>query len=319
MVQQKPSDPTSQVTRVPRAVQAHALPEVGPPPQMPADGGKPQASLPAPPPLPALHLPQFEQEMKCDKVVCSLSSVVPTREFTHAAHAKAAPNAALWVYQIQENSTVVFPENHAVELYALVLKGSLAVSSPQAETATLEEWSVAQAEGAGISLSAATASTVAIAVVSKAGPLDAAIAESNRLSRHHRGRATMRVVELRELPVVAWGNNRFSARLAFGGEATLPSVASFGILGADAQGAIPTNVHATEWEHLVVLSGEGSISLGQSSYPVRPGSVIQIEPGLTHSFSPSGTQPLLAVQLFSAKGPELRYLELSRGAPSGRK
>jgi len=317
MVRLNSTGPTSQVTRVPEATQANAKPGGTLAPKQPAQGA-PRAVPVQTLELVAPELPTFEQEMRCDKVVCSLSSVVPMREFTQTKLASQAPNAALWVYQIAEGSTVVFPENEAVELYALVVKGSLAASSAQAQTANLELWHLVQAEGAGLSLSAVTNSTLVIAVVSKQGPLLQAIAESNRLRAKSTVKAGMRVLELTRVPRITWGNNRFSARLAFGGESTLPSIASFGLLSADALGAIPKNVHQTEWEHLVVLSGDGVMSMGAKLYPVKAGSIIQIEPGLTHDFTPSGKAPLFAVQLFAIKGPELRYLELSRLGNSGK-
>ncbi len=324
MVRLNPTGPTSQVTRVPEATQANAKPGATPALQKPVSTASTgmSAAVQTPevvaPELVAPELPNFEQEMRCDKVVCSLSSVVPLREFTRAKHASQAPNASLWVYQIAEGSTVVFPENEAVELYALVIKGSLAASSARAETANLELWHLVQADGAGLSVSAVTNSTLVIAVVSKQGPLLQAIAESNRLRAKSAVKAGMRVFELTRVPRITWGNNRFSARLALGGESTLPSVASFGLLTADALGAIPKNVHQTEWEHLVILSGDGVMSLGAKVYPVKAGSVIQIEPGVTHDFTPSGKAPLFAVQLFAVKGPELRYLELSRLGRSGK-
>ncbi len=323
MVHVNPTGPTSQVTRVPEATQANAKPGASPALQKLAPDAPTGTStrVPTPPPTPELVAPQltkFEQEMRYDKVVCSLSSVVPMREFTRTKLASQAPNAALWVYHIAEGSTVVFPENDAVELYALVIKGSLAASSAQAQAANLELWNLVQADGAGLSLSAVTNSTLVVAVVSKQGPLLQAIAESNRLRTKSAVKASMRVLELTKTPLTTWGNNRFSARLALGGESTLPSVASFGLLTADELGAIPKNVHQTEWEHLVILSGDGVMSLGGKAYPVKAGSVIQIEPGLTHDFTPSGKAPLFAVQLFAVKGPELRYLELARLSKSGK-
>lgn len=326
MVQQKPSGSTSQVTRVPRAEQAN----IGASSQL--SGQKrasessespesPEASVASDGPLPLLPmpLPTFARELRCQSPLCSLASVVPMREFVKAAHSDALPNAALWIYHIAENSTLLFPENHAVELYALVLKGSLAASSVRAETANLKLWSLVQADGAGLSLSAITDAALAIAVVAKTGPLAQAVAESNRLRAPPRQRATMTVLELPAIPPASWGQHRFSAQLAFGGEVELPSVASFGILRADKDAPIRPNVHENEWEHLIVIAGDGSLTLDQEVYPVRPGSILQIEPGATHSFTPSGKAPLFAIQLFAAKGPERRYLDLARAEQAGKK
>jgi mannose-6-phosphate isomerase-like protein (cupin superfamily) len=261
-----------------------------------------------------LTLPTFEHEARCGEPVCQLPLVVPNREFYKTRFSSEAPNVALWVQRIEENSTLRFPSNSSVELYALVLSGSLVASTEQAETANLSPGSALRLEYAGLSLGAVTRSSLVVGVVSKSMPLPSAVAESNRLRAQPIRSGRLELAELDAQKALCWGADQYAAKLLFGQAAGRPGAASLALLVASPAGAIATNVHESEWEHLAILSGSGTLQLGARREPVGPGQVIQIAPGVDHGYEPDGTSPLRAVQLFAPSGPEARYLELSQQA-----
>ena len=76
-------------------------------------------------------------------------------------------------------------------------------------------------------------------------------------------------------------------------------------LTLDAGGAVPPHVHAAETELLYVLGGAGSMTVGGATVPVSEHSVIQIPPGVEHSFT--ATAAVTAVQLYTPAGPEQRF------------
>ena len=67
---------------------------------------------------------------------------------------------------------------------------------------------------------------------------------------------------------------------------------------------VPAHVHATETEALYGLSGGGTMTVGGVAVAVTEDSVIQIPPGVEHSFSTPGTS---ALQFYSPAGPEQRF------------
>lgn len=67
--------------------------------------------------------------------------------------------------------------------------------------------------------------------------------------------------------------------------------------------------HATEGsaEVLYVERGAGVMTIGDRQVTVHPGSALYIPRGVTHAFTPDGSSPLQAVQLYAPAGPEQRH------------
>jgi quercetin dioxygenase-like cupin family protein len=66
-------------------------------------------------------------------------------------------------------------------------------------------------------------------------------------------------------------------------------------------GRTPYHQHA--WYHMVyVLSGEGSVSIEEKSFPLRPGSVAYLEAGKSHGFKNGGDEDLRFLCLVPPSG-----------------
>jgi quercetin dioxygenase-like cupin family protein len=85
-------------------------------------------------------------------------------------------------------------------------------------------------------------------------------------------------------------------------------------LTLDAGASVPSHQHATETEFLYILDGAGTLTVGNSSLPVTSTSVLQLPPGISHSFSASA--PLRAIQIYTPAGPEQRF-KAAPPIPSG--
>jgi len=81
--------------------------------------------------------------------------------------------------------------------------------------------------------------------------------------------------------------------------------ASLGVLEADAGAVVPPHVHAKETEVLYLLAGGGTMTIAGVAIAVEPTAVIQIPPGVEHSFT--ATAATRALQLYSPPGPEQRF------------
>jgi putative monooxygenase len=77
------------------------------------------------------------------------------------------------------------------------------------------------------------------------------------------------------------------------------------VLELDAGAVIPVHVHAKETEVLYLLAGGGTMTIAGVAIAVEPTAVIQIPPGVEHSFT--ATAATRALQLYSPPGPEQRF------------
>ena len=91
---------------------------------------------------------------------------------------------------------------------------------------------------------------------------------------------------------------------------------SFAILDADADLSVPEHVHETSAEVLLIVSGDGTMRLGDERFAIAPGRVIYVPKGTVHGYE-AGTIPLRAYQVYAGPGPEQRFRETAvawRGA-----
>jgi len=71
--------------------------------------------------------------------------------------------------------------------------------------------------------------------------------------------------------------------------------------------AIPEHVHEGSSEYLLIVAGEGRMTVEDKSFPVAAGDAIQVPPNTRHSFVAMGTTPVGALQFYSPSGPEQRF------------
>ncbi len=82
---------------------------------------------------------------------------------------------------------------------------------------------------------------------------------------------------------------------------------SMGMIAFDPDVEIPSHVHQTSTEVLVMLAGEGVAKIGKTEFPVHAGHVIQIPPATPHSFRGTGAESIRAIQFYTPSGPEQRF------------
>ncbi|MEZ4337619.1 MAG: cupin domain-containing protein [Sandaracinaceae bacterium] len=81
------------------------------------------------------------------------------------------------------------------------------------------------------------------------------------------------------------------------------------VLEADPGLRMPQHRHAEAAEILFVERGWGVLRIGDRAIRVRPDAAIYIPAGALHSYEDGGTEPFVAIQVFTPSGPEQRYRE----------
>lgn len=71
---------------------------------------------------------------------------------------------------------------------------------------------------------------------------------------------------------------------------------------------VPEHTHDRSAELLYILSGTGTMTLGDRTFEVKPGMAIYIPAGMKHSLKvETKIEPLRAVQVYTPGGPEQRF------------
>ncbi len=78
----------------------------------------------------------------------------------------------------------------------------------------------------------------------------------------------------------------------------------------------PVHLHPESEEIVYVLSGEGTMLLGDREVVVQKDMAIRIPAGVAHSFRVTGEKPLEVVQVYSPAGPEQRFKDWKQVSPS---
>lgn len=98
-----------------------------------------------------------------------------------------------------------------------------------------------------------------------------------------------------------------TVRLYFDKGVVGDSSAYMGSFEAQSGLAIPEHVHGGSSEYLLIVAGEGRMTVEDKSFPVAAGDGIQVPPNTKHSFVATGPTPLSALQFYSPSGPEQRF------------
>lgn len=69
----------------------------------------------------------------------------------------------------------------------------------------------------------------------------------------------------------------------------------------------PVHQHPDSEELVYVLSGSGTMTLGDATFTVEVGMALRIPAGVAHSFTVGGEEPMEIVQVYSPGGPEQRF------------
>lgn len=231
--------------------------------------------------------------------------------------------AAAWSHDLAaEGSELSFPKHSGVDLYGVVLKGSVKVRGvePKAKVMEAKPWVAFRAPGAGVSVAAGEAGTrVVLAAVSGGEPIAEVVVQlrgkdPKRLAWKTRP-SPVETINLAAATDLAWGGGAMHARIGFEGAAQR---ASLGILLASKDAPVPQHKHDTSWEILIALRAGGTLKRAEradatdiAQVSVEDGSVAAIAKGALHTWEPAGVKPLVALQMYVPPGPEQRFKALA--------
>ena len=124
--------------------------------------------------------------------------------------------------------------------------------------------------------------------------------------------ATTQIVRGAASTPLTWAKGGMTARLDVG-----PDVSPEAYLGRlEGTAGVPEHVHASSWEVLFAVEGEGTLLLDGAPVRVGPGDVVLVPAGKRHAWTPDPNRRLRAVQMYVPPGPEQRFKALAAGAAS---
>lgn len=266
--------------------------------------------------LPSAPPASLARHHKCAETLCRLPKLVPDVAFAKAVPSGADSPGTFWLEQIDAGKTVVLPRQHRAEVLAVLVEGSALASGDEGGAAVeLDPWRALRAPGAGITLKAGeSGAKLVLGVAATRGNVSDVVSDLEKKAWEVRWKQRPQPlvsVGLVDAKNHSWGANAFHARIAFGGET--PIAGSLETLMTSPSALIKEHDHES-WEHIAILEGEGTMKLSGKDHPVTAGAVFDIPPGEKHSFTPAGTKPLLAVQMYTPSGAEQRFVKLAEAA-----
>lgn len=267
------------------------------------------AVLPAAKPIPG-DLPREVKTKLNARASCSLSDCPDdTLQLGEAPSDSDAPG---WIGSLamEAGARLSVPENMAVTLYGVVLSGSVTLNTrnPTDGIASwpVPTWHAFRAPGAHVTLVAADAANLVLALATSGEPIIKALQVQPTVGPTPRP-AKIQVTDIAKRTDLAWAGGAMHARIAFD-----EGRASLQILLGSASVGVPPHVHDGSWELLGLLEGAGEFTVATTSTTEGGGSVLAIPAGAEHAWQPSGQSRLVAVQLYVPPGPEQRFKTRSR-------
>lgn len=251
-----------------------------------------------------------------------LAHVVPDE--VRPALSDGAP-AVIWEQSIAERSSVAFPRDEMVEVMGVVLDGSVeltAMESAPKATSVGARWSGFRAPGGGVTINGSGGKAARVALVVAA--TEAGKSLSAHLEQRDRPgaprswswktrRKRIETFSFADRPDLAWAGGAYHARIGFGADDKPAAVID--VLRFSASAGVAEHDHASEWEILAVLEGDGALvqkrAAGETRAEVKAGSIVTIPAGVRHAWQPSGKAPLFALQVYASPGPEQRFKKLA--------
>ena len=106
-------------------------------------------------------------------------------------------------------------------------------------------------------------------------------------------------------PTLRVGGGHVRVRILFPIVATEETALSLERFEAEPGASVPSHVHETSAEILVIDAGSGTMHLGNREIAVHPGMGLYVPPNTPHDFT--CTEALAAWQLYGPSGPEMRF------------
>lgn len=210
-----------------------------------------------------------------------------------------------------------FPHDREVQMAFVVLEGQVRPEYPDQPAVTLGVWRGAYVPEAGFGLHATGALARVLLVVKSPHGTSVRVSADPGQKRFVR-RAAVRPVAFDTQAPLSWGGGAFHGRIGLDGEVDLPAFALNAIVfGKDA--IVQPHAHPGAWECLAVLAGDGDLSYAPpgklEKIHVTKGQLACIPEGATHAWTPSGKEPLVALQIYTPPGAEQRWKALAAPAP----
>jgi mannose-6-phosphate isomerase-like protein (cupin superfamily) len=270
------------------------------PPPAPIDGALPTAD--------ALAL---STKASCPAKTCRLEGSL--LEALLGAPASRAP-AGIWEEDLGAGASVTFARRADIDVLGVTLAGHLSLTADEPKGATIElsSWHAFAAPGGGITLRAkgGPARVVLVAVTAGDPVAQVAAAKSSAWSARPQPIAS---VDLASVPDLAWAKGAYHARIGLAGEVS--PRASLGILKMSADGVVALHEHASEWEHMAILQGEGDFVQGtgenEHTLHATSGVIFSVPPATPHTWRSAGTREFLGIQVYTPPGPEQRFKKLA--------
>ncbi|HEY3820655.1 MAG TPA: hypothetical protein VGL81_25995 [Polyangiaceae bacterium] len=291
---------------------------------MPSGSATPPDASPPPDPMPATlpidlgaKVPPFpRRSVSPDKIPTVARGVVPVPAGLGSQIDPAVPFFA-WEQVFPPRVVLTFPKHAGLDLYVVLFDGEVSIKADDiaGKQKRLWRWNAARVPGLGAMVESKEPTRAIFVLVANTpgGTMGQAAAPGVKTGWTKRP-APVTSVELDKQPDLAWGGGAYHARLGFE-----DGSASLGSLMASRSAPVRRNVHEHEWEILAILSGDGTlvrtVDGREASTPIAGGTFASIAPGVPHAYRPTGTSPLVAVQLFLPPGPEQRFKRLASGAP----
>lgn len=122
-----------------------------------------------------------------------------------------------------------------------------------------------------------------------------------------------RVASFATSPPLMVVDGALEVRILLDADASGAEHAGLAILSASPSFAVPEHTHDEAAEILYFEDGRGTMWIGDHAIDVAPGVSVYVPEGTPHSFEPSGTRPMRALQFYAPSGPEQRFRGMAEG------
>jgi mannose-6-phosphate isomerase-like protein (cupin superfamily) len=103
------------------------------------------------------------------------------------------------------------------------------------------------------------------------------------------------------------GEGALEVRILLDADAAGAEHAGLAVLSGTPSFAVSEHTHDASAEVLYFEDGAGTMRIGDRTVDVGPGVTVYVPEGTPHSFEPTGTRPLRAIQFYAPSGPEQRF------------
>jgi len=108
-------------------------------------------------------------------------------------------------------------------------------------------------------------------------------------------------------PPLVVSDGALEVRILLDADAAGAEHAGLAILTGSPSFAVPEHVHDEAAEVLYFEDGGGTMHIGDHDVAIAPGVTVYVPEGTPHSFEPSGSRSMRALQFYAPSGPEQRF------------